>query len=452
LVLTLAAGCGGGVSFPGTLMGESAHFRLFVDPDLDATSIPPNMMGPSGLAALETDWTDKRALLKMPEGRKIDYHLLTPAHIATACGFAEFPVSEREAGCETEDLQIAAEYLPHQHELVHAYFSLLAPGTLPVPLVLEGTANAVGCNTDTGTDILYSPRWQDAVLETANDPRGDVYLEGGLLARFLIRTQGADSFVRYYRQAPKSRDPALFGANFSQYWGMSLDDVWAAIHTVALGGATVDATICPCALETLPFGGAPLDEDPVSHPYWALSLPPGGSVSLSPPDGGDLTDLKDCQGVQPDVVLTGSDAGAALVQIPADGRARYIPAPLDAAGAGDYLTDSCAATVPLALPVGFLDQGEYALEVGAVAPGDLSGTSTVYLQLQLPAAAHVLLDGQTEVCGSCAFDQAPCSSLPDGRASLAVPAGPLYLKSTLGPWAAPPPLSTHGTVKILFGQ
>src|SRR4051812_36122374 len=56
---------------PGVLVGESAHFRLFVDPDL--TGIPTGLAGESGLVALETEWADVQTMLKMPDG-KIDYY------------------------------------------------------------------------------------------------------------------------------------------------------------------------------------------------------------------------------------------------------------------------------------------------------------------------------------------------------------------------------------------
>ena len=67
----LVAGCGP-PSVPGVLVGESTHFRLFVDPNFDLAPPPAYMQGADGLAALETDWADKQTMLMMPEGRKID--------------------------------------------------------------------------------------------------------------------------------------------------------------------------------------------------------------------------------------------------------------------------------------------------------------------------------------------------------------------------------------------
>jgi hypothetical protein len=121
-------------------VGESAHFRLFVVPDFDNRYIPADLQGSAGLDALETDWADKQTMLKMPEGeRKIDYHLLTSDQINAGC-------LEKVGGCEvTGTLQIATNLVPDQHALMHAYMELVAPGANPVPFVVEGAAQAIGC-------------------------------------------------------------------------------------------------------------------------------------------------------------------------------------------------------------------------------------------------------------------------------------------------------------------
>ena len=86
LVPRSGRGLDGTPSLPGTLVGESAHFRLFVDPDVDTQlSFLLTLQGSAGLDALETDWADKQTMLKMPEGqRKIDYHLLTAMQRSTS--------------------------------------------------------------------------------------------------------------------------------------------------------------------------------------------------------------------------------------------------------------------------------------------------------------------------------------------------------------------------------
>ena len=53
---------------------------------------------------------------------------------------------EKVGGCEvTGTLQIATNLVPDQHELMHAYMELVAPGANPVPFVVEGAAQAIGC-------------------------------------------------------------------------------------------------------------------------------------------------------------------------------------------------------------------------------------------------------------------------------------------------------------------
>ena len=94
--LGLAAGCDGTPSIPGALVGESTHFRLFVDPNASLSPVSSYLLqGSAGLDALEADWADKQTMLKMPEGqRKIDYHLLTQEEIKSVCQ------QEDPASCE----------------------------------------------------------------------------------------------------------------------------------------------------------------------------------------------------------------------------------------------------------------------------------------------------------------------------------------------------------------
>ena len=427
---------------PGVLVGESAHFRLFVDPTFNLAPPAPYMQGAAGLAALETDWADKRTMLGMPEGRQIDYHLLGVDHIASTCDGAS------EVGCEAYGyLEIAAPDLPYQHELMHAYMELLAPGSLPIPLLVEGAAQSIGCGVQ-GTDLTYIVPWQQAVTETAADSAQDVYSEGGLLARYLIRGKGVDAFVRYYRQAPQRRDPALFAENFFNFWNMSIDDVWAAMHVVEAGAATTDASICPCSRPALPTGGEPIANDLDTNPYWTLPNAPGASVGLtagslppgpsesSPSDYGKLI-FRDCQGTAP--LFGGS--GIAVIQLPSDGRQRYLQSPVASSTVADYLSETCEGTVPFQLPAGFFGAGQSVLQI--IASQTAAAGITMYLQIQLPSASQVTTYGQAdEICDSCAFDQGPCQPPPSATGAVVGPTlspvapGPLYLKLTfpsLGP-------------------
>ena len=69
LMLLALVGCGRAIP-PGTLVGESEHFRLYVDPE---ATVPPGLDGANGLAALETEWADVHSMLQMPDGED---HLL----------------------------------------------------------------------------------------------------------------------------------------------------------------------------------------------------------------------------------------------------------------------------------------------------------------------------------------------------------------------------------------
>jgi hypothetical protein len=438
--LVLIAGCS--PSLPGTLVGESAHFRLFIDPDLDPSSLAPSQQGQQGLDSLETDWADKQTMLKMPEGkRKIDYHLMTGAHIAAACDFTEFVGSDSPAGCELGDtLQIAASYLPHQHELIHAYMELVVPDAVPVPLLVEGTAQSIGCGTQAGTDLTYDVPWQQAVMEVAADLPADVYIEGGLFARYLIRTQGIDAFVRYYQQAPGRRDPALFAVNFSAFWNMTVDDAWMAMHVVNPGAATIDEAICPCSLPALPTDGQPILYD-VVNPYWTLGDTQGPSIAVTAP-GGEPVIIEDCEGVTPELLTVDAgfppntpniaDANVAIFQL-ADGRSHYISAPISQASTGQYLADSCAGTTPYALPTDFLNgPGNLWIFAGQ----ETAGSVTKYLQLQVPLAAQVTPTGGVEICDSCAFNQGSCQPplvLSSVGVTSTVAPGLLNVELTLSP-------------------
>jgi hypothetical protein len=431
-LLALAAGCTGDYpTLSGTLVGESAHFRLFVDPAFDTSLVPTYLQGSGGLDTLEADWADKQTMLKMPEGqRKIDYHLMTYEQILAACSG-----DSGESACELGDtLQIATQDLPFQHELIHAYMQLVAPGASPVPFIVEGTAQAIGCNgLQVGVSLTDDvPPWEQAVESS----REYVYDQGGLFVRYLIRTRGIDVFVRYYQQAPGRRDPALFAANFSAFWGTSIDDAWTAMHTVAPGAATTDSEICPCSLSVLPTDGQPPDSDLGTHPYWPLPDTGGASLALVAPSGGAFF-VSDCEGVAPLLesgvsasqtadpsVPSLTDAAIAFVQLPSDGRRRFltsmVKAPITSASVGPYVADSCDTTVPYQLPNDFLNgEGELSIIVDRTTVGAV----TKYVQVQVPGVGVANLGPDVDVCASCAFGQGACVPT-QGRAQLS-PLGPL---------------------------
>jgi hypothetical protein len=444
-LLALAAGCVASTpatlpELSGTLLGESMHFRLFVDPGFDTSSLPAYLQGNGGLDALEADWADKQTMLKMPEGQpKIDYHLMTREHIVAACG-------EDADACELgPTLQIADDSLPFQHELIHAYMAIVAPGAEPGSFIREGTAQAIGCYGlwFGGPATGDFPAWQQALTSDEYD-----YDQGGVFARYLIRTQGVDAFVRYYRQVPARRDPALFAANFLAFWNMSMDDAWAAMHTVGPGAAGSDAPICPCSLPMPATDGRPLDSNPAIQPYWPLPDAGGGSLGLTAPSGQDFI-FADCEGAAPSFesnfstlqttapdAAPLSDVAVAIVQPPSDGRRRYTITSISTASVGPYIADSCGGGVPYQLPPDFATGwGELSIMVDQTSIGAV----TKYAQVQLPSigAVDLGLGSGVDVCDSCGFDQGSCVATPgtDGPPFSVVPPGPVNVR-----WSVPPVL------------
>lgn len=399
----IAVGCGR-TAPPGMLVGESEHFRLYVDPD---AVVPAGLEGANGLAALETAWTDVHSMLQMPGGT-ITYHLLSPDHVAAACGEAD------EGACIWESrLEIDAPTIPNAHELNHAYM-FLRKQRKPVPFLAEGIAEAIACGPDLPMFITNVP-WEGIVgqLESASD---DVYVQGGVFVRYLIRTYGIDAFLRYYEQSPEQRDPALFAANFQAFWNVTMDEAWAASHTLPPGTVSLGETkICPCALPPLDPGGA-VPDDPARAPYWVLPEPAGQTLSITAP-AAERVVIRDCAGIRPQ--LTGKAVLARL-----DGaEPRYVLPPIQTATVGPYLTDDCASTAPYVESPLFTAAGGVTMAVST----PLSSV-TLYVQLATTFSG-VLRGGFTQVCADCGFDPGACPVIAPGtRPSVH---GPLYGRVTL---------------------
>ena len=436
LLLLLLSACQ--PATPGVLVGESPHFRLFVDAALGP--LPDDSQVSSDLAALETDWSDKATMLKMPEG-KISYHLLTADHIGEACGFTEFAATT-SVGCEQSDPpEIDAGYLPFQHELIHAYLALLSPGGRQIPFIAEGVAQALGCDVSNGTTYAYEVPWQKAVIEVPGAVENDDDVEGGLFARYLIRTYGIDRYVSYYRQAPDLRDVALFATNFEAFWNVSLDETWSAMH-VSPNGASTDQAICPCSLPST-TSAAQLASAPLSTaPYWTLPDLDGESVALeTPPDQQVL--VQDCQGVAPS--LTSNGNGSLLVARLASTAGLYAQAPLSSMSAGQYVADTCAAAAPYSLPADVL-AGAGILSIVTDRPATAGAAQ--YMQIQIPAAAHISFNSFIEICDSCAFDTGSCQRATTSPTTVAVQ-GTFFVKLTTPPASPGDPPSQQLTEALV---
>src|SRR6185437_9367581 len=381
LGVMLAAGCGDRP--PSIFIGQWAHFRLHVDPAL--LPVPPPFDGDNALAALETEWSDVKTMLHMPEG-VIDYYWYTQANTELACG------SPDEGACTKESLlEIDSPTLPNPHELNHAYL-YLRQQRKPIPLLAEGAAESIACGA-MGSPLGDNVPWPDLVV--AVPAPEEAYQQGGLLVRYLIRTQGIDAFLRYYEQSPERRDPAVFAANFQSFWGMSLDDVWGAMHVQAPGAPYADSKICPCSLPPLPAGATP-SADLARFPYWVV--PAEETMGLAPSSVFGHAGIGDCSGsatfVSGQVVLARLDSSAPW----------YVMAPANVT-TGPYLADDCASTIPYPLPTNLVTEG-FALLAMAVSP-PASG-ETVYFQLGVPFSGLIDVPQEVELCASCAFDQGSC--------------------------------------------
>jgi hypothetical protein len=396
---------------PGALVGESAHFRLFVTSDAD---VPPGLEGDKALTALETNWADMATLLPLGDG-KIEYHWVASSEAASlACE------SAKAGGCELEGPIIVAPTLPHQHELIHAYMELITHAPPPLPLLTEGVAGAIGCGQGSGAVLTDPIRWQDLVALPALSPEfaRDGYPEGAVLVRYLIRTRGIGAFVSYYAQAPKVRDPALFADNFQRFWGVSLDDAWSAMRTVGPGVSVYDNALCPCSLPPLTLDQPPAD-DPATAPYWTIPDAMGKTIALEAPPGHVFHDF-DCLGN----AFDGHGGGVAgLVQlgtVPS-----YVLAPLASATTGNFISDTCAGAELFAVPA---DPAGLGLDIQADRSSLSSGWA--YLQIQPPPGGTTLwaMSGTVTACATCAFDTPAC---PAGAAP--PPQGAYHVRVALTP-------------------
>jgi hypothetical protein len=426
LLLVAVAGCHG--TPPGYLVGESQHFRLYVDPD---ATVPAGLDGLNGIAALETEWADVHTMLQMPDG-KITYYWLSPDHSRAACGELE---ADAEACFWPQGLEVDASALPQPHELNHAYM-YLREQRIPLPFLAEGMAEAIACEADFPLPIEEVP-WEGAVV--AYPPSQQPYAQGGAFVRYLIRTYGIAAFLRYYGQAPEQRDPAMFASNFQSFWGTTMDDAWASSNQLPPPGTwSGDSKICPCSLPTLDPTGA-VTNDPARAPYWLLPQTAPQTLALTPMlgSGADIF-VRDCAGVRP--VLTGPNL---LVRLDETVEPRYVLPPLGTATVDTYLAEDCGEAAPFSGPVVTMLFGGLII---AVPP---SGPSTVYLNLA-SSFSGTLRAGLTETCGTCAFDQGSCHPLAVGATLEAQ--GPFLGRATFDTYLAVPTPDLMSTDIDILGQ
>jgi hypothetical protein len=387
-------------------VGESAHFRLYIDRDL---TVAPALDGENGLAALETAWSDTHTMLKMPDG-KITYYWLTYDHIPAACGTPD------EGACFwDENLEIDSATLPNPHELNHAFMHLRQQRK-PIPFLAEGIADAIGCEFQSPMNVGDMP-WQPLVAS----PRSlDLYIQGAAFVRHLIRRFGIDELLRYYEQSPERRDPALFAANFASFWGLTVDEIWSEIHDHPVTQPFIgDTKICPCSLPPVPTDG-PVVTDRARAPYWTLPPLAGQTLALTAGTGGDQVSVQDCAGVQTPIRSKG-----VLARFDETTAPRYVLPPIATATVGPYVSEDCAVTAPYTIGPVFKGGGHY-LHVAVSPPA--SEKVTVYLQFTT-AVPWPVMGGLDAICDSCGFDPDACP--PFSAQSPQTAEGTFYARKTL---------------------
>ena len=229
---------------------------------------------------------------------------------------------------------------------------------------------------------------------------------------------------------------------------MRIDDVWAAVHTIPPGSDGTDQTICPCSLPPLPLDGQPIPSDQATAPYWTLPDTMGEPLALAAITG--LT-VWECQGIAPV-----TDGESVVFQPPLDGRRRYVTNPIDSVTVGPYLTDTCTAAAPIAIPAALPIGPGTILRVSATQATNVP--TAAYLQFQAPAGIHLQIlletDGSalpTEVCDSCAFDEGACQPAAVGAQQELAP-GTSYVRLTLPARAAGALFPSEVPFALLFNE
>ena len=364
-------------------VGESTHFRLYVDPDV---FVPPELEGENGLVALETAWSDAHTMLRMPDG-KIAYYWLTAEHIPAGCG-----TPDEQACFWDQNMEIDSATLPNPHELNHAYM-YLRKQRVPIPFLSEGLADAIGCELHNPMNVPDAA-WQPFVASLRSP---ELYVQGGAFVRHLIRRFGIDEFVRYYEQSTEHRDPALFAANFSTFWGRTVDEIWTEITRPSgqpgLHWRHQDLPLLPAADR----GRRRRHERSRARAVLDAAAARGTDAGADG-RGGRAVVVQDCAGVQMPLRNQG-----VLARFDDRPRLATFSPRLETATIGPYLSDDCAAAAPY--PFGPEFRSSANLSVGVSQP---ASRWTVYLQLTAAFSGGVR-SGLNAICDSCGFDPGPVS-------------------------------------------
>jgi hypothetical protein len=193
-----------------------------------------------------------------------------------------------------------------RHELVHAY---LAPYGRPPALLMEGAAVALSCE--------HYPRptgsWRDALAYDRLSQ--EFYGAGGWLVSYLLRMFRKTWFVNLYGGLQVNATADEIADVFTDIYGMSLDDVWAA----AIGGRQ-EPMNCPweCSRPAFTADGQP---HPLAAPCGRGSLQltvdvPGEGVTRWLLDGVAGVTVRSCDGYDSPLTALSSGAGTSALLAP----------------------------------------------------------------------------------------------------------------------------------------
>lgn len=312
-----------------------------------------------------------------------------------------------------------------RHELIHAYMIQFG---LPPWLLVEGTAVALSCQRHprpTGT-------WQSAFEAHRRAP--ELYGAGGWLVGHLLRTYGAESFVRLYSSVPNDADTETFATMFADIYSVSLNDAW----TAATSGPDVPL-FCPweCgrpgfALDVGPIAITPTCGAGTEQLTFAVPMQQTTRWII---DGDARFSIRSCQGRdEPGVAVSGSSGPAGLLAPLQEGR-YFIDVAVEPDGTPTIsgASDGAglhASTCEAALPV---PEDLWGLSSTAIFYG--GGEGEQFSLLSTGTARRGSLSSTTETVSLCSgCDLASCETVRpeaplmiDGigaGAILRVPAGP----------------------------
>jgi len=241
---------------------------------------------------------------------------------------------------------------------------------------------------------------------------GDVYGPGRAFLRYLILTFGGSEVVKYYAQAPNTKNATEFGNNFAAFWGTDLDGVWAAVKgaTPAWGADP----ICPCSLAPWTASGDPVSIVETSrNPYWTWPALGNDSAVWSGYLGSAV--IADCRHEVIDWLV--SNVMFARLDGP-----YYASVSRGSVARGPFVADSCETARPYALDPDLITSSD-GLHITAAVRRPVDADTSVFLSLSAPSSGVIVPQsgsGTISICASCDFATPDCQPV-SSSAAISVP-------------------------------